>query len=415
MAALPPLRGRDGSSSACGVDALFTRQSLLKRLPDILHEILRRNPELPTEASVQVAELRRSIAADDELAADLISFATAQGNGWPRELQGAAVKWTDLAWFAAENLAYLCVARACGSADVFQGQKDEALASAAKPSLRIIAALATASERGARIRAALHCSLWGNRADLSLTAGKAYEHGSHGSSEADQLLADDSDAAVELLMPTDSSRRHVVILLDNCGLELLCDLALADVLLSGATGAGTAAASVTKVTLLAKAQPVFVSDAMPKDVAAHVKALSSMAAAAGGRGQEKEARAAADLHSRLGAHLSSGSLVVQQHDFFHGPSPLWDMPADLHAIMAAATLVISKGDANYRRILGDRHWPHATPFAEAAAYFPAPLLALRTCKSGIAVGIDEAIEAATKAREADFLLTSRYGVIQLKR
>lgn len=407
MAELPPLRASDGTSSHGGVDEAFTRHSLLKRLPAILEEILRRNPGLPSDASLQIAALRQSIEADNELAADLTSFAKAQENGWSKELRDAAIKWTELPWFAAENLAYLCVARACGAADVFQGQKDEALASAATPSLRIIAALTMASEPRARIRAALHCALWGNRADLSLTAGKAYEHSSHGSSEAEHLLADDSDAAVDLLMPTDGSRRHVVLVLDNCGLELLCDLALSDVLLS--TGAAT------QVTLLAKAQPVFVSDAMPKDVAAHVHALRSMAAEAGERGEGEEASAAADLHSRLEAYLSSGSLVVQQHDFFHGPSPLWDMPAALHATMASAALVISKGDANYRRILGDRHWPHATPFAEAAAYFPSPLLALRTCKSGIAVGIDSAVEAAVKAREASFLLTGRYGVIQLKR
>jgi hypothetical protein len=47
-------------------------------------------------------------------------------------------------------------------------------------------------------------------------------------------------------------------------------------------------------------------------------------------------------------------------------------------------------------------------------YFPAPLLALRTCKSGIAVGVPPAAEAAAKAAAPDALLTGRYGVIQLK-
>ena len=48
--------------------------------------------------------------------------------------------------------------------------------------------------------------------------------------------------------------------------------------------------------------------------------------------------------------------------------------------------MVTKGDANYRRLLDDRHWPHDTDFAELMSYWPTSVAALRTCKSGVLVG-----------------------------
>lgn len=46
-----------------------------------------------------------------------------------------------------------------------------------------------------------------------------------------------------------------------------------------------------------------------------------------------------------------------------------------------SALVFLKGDANYRRLIGDRLWPTDTPFSDVAGYFPAKLCALRTLKA----------------------------------
>jgi hypothetical protein len=50
-------------------------------------------------------------------------------------------------------------------------------------------------------------------------------------------------------------------------------------------------------------------------------------------------------------------------------------------------VVIVKGDLNFRRLVGDLHWDPATPFADVTGYFPAPVAALRTLKSDVAVGV----------------------------
>lgn len=88
------------------------------------------------------------------------------------------------------------------------------------------------------------------------------------------------------------------------------------------------------------------------------------------------------------------------------------MPAYLRQTLSEAALVISKGDANYRRLLGDRHWNYVTPFADIVSYFPAPLLALRTLKSNVAAGLDEAVVAALQARDPGWVVSGRWGVMQ---
>jgi hypothetical protein len=69
--------------------------------------------------------------------------------------------------------------------------------------------------------------------------------------------------------------------------------------------------------------------------------------------------------------------------------------------------------ANYRRLLGDRHWPHSTPFSSVTRYFPGSLLALRTCKSGIAVGLSESEETRARVVADNWLLSGDFGFIQL--
>ena len=76
-------------------------------------------------------------------------------------------------------------------------------------------------------------------------------------------------------------------------------------------------------------------------------------------------------------------------------------------------LVVLKGDANYRRLLGDRLWPLDAPFHEVAAYFPAPLLALRTLKAELGCGIPrERAEKAEAERPGTWMTDGVFGVAQ---
>ena len=185
--------------------------------------------------------------------------------------------------------------------------------------------------------------------------------------------------------------------MDNAGFELCTDLLLADHLLT------SGAAAV--VRLRVKHHPTFVSDVLEADVDGTSDAL----AADGGRHP-----AAAAAAARWRGRRTDGSLVCRAEPYWAMPYPLWEMPADIRADLAATSdLVIIKGDANYRRALGDRPWPLDARFDDVVSYAPAPLLALRTLKAELGCGMPKAKTDAAAAADPTWLTDGAWGVIQL--
>ncbi|WP_210584355.1 damage-control phosphatase ARMT1 family protein [Streptomyces sp. GESEQ-35] len=229
-------------------------------------------------------------------------------------------------------------------------------------------------EAGLRARALLHGSLWGNRADLGFRLS-AVDAGTPAATPA--LVADDSETLFSLLPP--SGTGTLCLVADNAGRELIPDLLLIAHLL--------AHGHIERAVLHIKPYPYYVSDATTSDV---LDALRRIAAAPG---------AAARYGRELWAAMTDGRLAVRAHPFSCAPLPYADMPDDLRAEFASATLTVVKGDLNYRRLVGDRRWPPTTPFAEVTAYFPGPVAALRTLKSDVITGLNAATEAALVAAE----------------
>jgi len=89
------------------------------------------------------------------------------------------------------------------------------------------------------------------------------------------------------------------------------------------------------------------------------------------------------------------------------------MPLSLAGVLAKSSLVIVKGDANYRRLIGDRQWDTTTPLAQVVApWFPSHLAALRTLKAEVAVGLREGQAAALQEEDASWWTSGKYGSIQ---
>jgi hypothetical protein len=234
--------------------------------------------------------------------------------------------------------------------------------------------------------AAILGALWGNQADMSL-----WPAGEVGGPGGAHLLADDTAAAVALISRLADAGGRADIILDNAGAELAHDLAFADALLSAGL----------RVILHAKPHPTFVSDALISDVRGTIAWLAA-----------KPSPVAA-VGTRLAAALDAGRLELRDGWYWTSSLPGWELPADLRAGLATSGLLISKGDANYRRWLGDRHWPYDTPLGRALAYLPAPMLLLRTCKSDVAAGLDLARMAEAEARDPQWDTSGRWGLIQL--
>ncbi len=316
--------------------------------------------------------------------------------------------WLTIPWLTGEFYFYRLLLAATGyfqpgpgqGQDPFARQKAASLAAAAPTVAAVLPALEPETRWSpATLRRLLALALWGNQADLSLrpdgpTPDLALPAGDQGSLSADladaQILHDDRPALLEWLAANRPVR--LALIADNAGQELVGDLILVDYLLRSG--------SAYRVQLLLKAQPTFVSDA----TAADLRLTLAFLGLAG--------EAAAGLARRLTAARAAGRLVVDDHPFWVSPRPFWEMPVVVRQHLALADLVIGKGDANYRRLLGDRHWPFTTPFPAVAGYFPAPLLALRTVKSELAAGLAAATIRRVAAADPDWLTNGQWGLIQ---
>ncbi|MGH3931778.1 MAG: damage-control phosphatase ARMT1 family protein [Pseudonocardiaceae bacterium] len=240
-----------------------------------------------------------------------------------------------------------------------------------------------------RVSALLSASLWGNRADLGFRISAGSTTTTH---QGADLIVDDTTLLWSLLDSRPAG--EICLVADNAGRELLCDLLLIDHLLSEGHAA--------TVTLHVKPYPYYVSDAMTADLLACLRRCARTS------GQ------AADVVGRLWQAMRTGRLVVRTHLFSCAPLSYHHMPADLAQQFSTASLTIMKGDLNYRRLVGDRHWPPTTPFSVLTHYFPGPVAALRTLKSDVVVGLAEPVLSTLDSTGEQWRTSGTHALIQVR-
>lgn len=368
----------------------FARHTMAVRVPAILAGVLDANHDYDSSVREAVVGLAESLKSDGRLPG--LPATAPHAEPWPHELaRRAGETWLGTDWFFAETYAYRCLIE---STQYWQTARDPfgptklAETSSAGFAAALHAALELDGTHEERLHALLGASWFGNRMDLSFAASRERGTLVH----ASDCLVDQRELAVAHVLRS-SGPVHIVC--DNAGTELAMDLTLADFLLDELK---------TKVVLHVKRHPTFVSDATPEDVEAFVRgALPTWARTS--RGQRAQ--------GRLAAALEAGLLLIEPHLFWNGPEPLWQMPSPLAARFAEARLVILKGDANYRRALGDALWPATTPFVEVTDYFPAPLLALRMLKSDPIVDLRAQQVDALDASDTEWRVNGRRGVASL--
>lgn len=389
----PPLRGSEEGS--------FAEDTVKRRMPDIARQVLAENA-LSTAATTavqaliadmpegQLRPLQDTHAPDSEMWQDAIN----------RQQQQT---WLSAPWFFSETYFYRRLIEAVdyfgSSYDPFAVHKKKATEAEPDRLAALAEQLSVALSVGWNVAAfhrMLAADLWGNQADLSLWATDATDKPDHEDEGAQQshTLVDDSTAVSDYMASLPPGR--VDFILDNAGFELYGDLALADYLLSSG--------KVERVHFHAKLHPTFVSDATADDILQTVAFLARHSSAW-----------VSQMGQRLALVLGNGRLQIQTNLFWTSPHPLWLLPADLRQTLEPAQLVISKGDANYRRALGDAHWPYHTPLAEIVSTFPTPILFLRTCKSDVMAGLPAGRRQALDAQEPGWDTNGRWGLIQFVR
>lgn len=388
----------DLPSPICTSDAdSFARHTFVERIPGILRDVVAQN-DLSDGNRKALEVLLAEVTHGRVRALSEDTPDRAFWNGVSAPHFGRS--WLDVPWYWAEAFVYRRVLEATGyfqpgrghGVDPFAAKKAAELAPEAAPGAAGALLDGLPDDPQARFQGLLHASLWGNRSDLSYDVARRLGRPTGDPKEQANLLVDDTDRIWDLLRGKGCPR--LAILADNAGTELLMDLALADYLLCQDL--------VEQVQLHVKPHPFFVSDAMVEDVWAGIGAV------------ERTGGTACDLGERLRAQIARDDLQLVSHWHYGTSLFFFQLPDDLRALLASMNLVVVKGDANYRRLLGDAHWPPTTPFAKATGYFPAPLVALRTLKAEIIVGLAPGEAERLRTEDPTWLVNGRRGLVQAR-
>jgi len=312
---------------------------------------------------------------------------------WGRDYVGE--RWYDVPFLWAESFFYRKLLEAVDyfrpgpwySIDPFQPQKSAELRDPALDADLAALDSLQALPLEEQVTAALDAALWGNRADLGFLLSDP--NAAH-RKQAGALVADDGDKVRDLLAA--GGLGTVCLVADNAGRELIPDLILVDLMLR--------TNSVRTVDLHLKPHPYYVSDATTADLIACLRRLS-------------EADSTRPVAQRLALAVADGRLLISTHPFYCAPLTYHDLPSDLSKVFAKASLVILKGDLNYRRLVGDREWPATVPFSQAVAYIPTKVVALRTLKSDVVVGLGADEVSALDDEAHNWRTSGTHGLIQM--
>lgn len=212
------------------------------------------------------------------------------------------------------------------------------------------------------------------------------------------ILADDLTKVCDLLTSDSSTKKRVDIVLDNAGFELFTDLCMAEFLVIMKIA--------NQVVLHCKQLPWFVSDASQQDVQWMLNQMIT-----------SECSDVAKLGKMWKEHLTDGTWILTDHIFWTTPyefAAMKTVAADLYSQLQESSLVIFKGDLNYRKLVSDRNWLYATPFSESLeGFYPTSLCALRTLKADLVAGVSEDKVMAAKSKTTEWMVIGQNAVIQL--
>ncbi|RPI88400.1 MAG: protein-glutamate O-methyltransferase family protein [Chloroflexi bacterium] len=394
-----PIRGREIGT--------FAHYTVTVRMPDIARRTIEEN-QFEEKINSRLQNLIDDI--DRGKIRDLRDESAPDNEAWKGYIQPyRGETWLDVPWFFAEHYFYRRIIEATGyymkgkteGYDPYTYQKETGLEASGEAAAKLCQQTIdwTKDSRQdknparSRLAALLKADLWGNQADLSIFPAGQNDQPNHTEEEEAQshLLNDDSRAAAEYLVLSGGNNR-IDFLIDNAGFELIADLCLAYFLLQNLI--------TRKVCLQVKVHPTFVSDTIEKDVHTTIEFLASFS---------EQTRQVAEF---LRNSLMDKQLEISPNLFWNSPLALWEMPEPLKTELGQAKLVISKGDAHYRRLLGDRHWAYTTPFAHILNGFSAPLLALRAMKSEIVCGLQPGQVEQASQKDPKWMYDGKWGLIQ---
>lgn len=209
----------------------------------------------------------------------------------------------------------------------------------------------------------------------------------------------DIDDFMKYIFGLDKSVR-LNYLVDNSGVEFFSDLCLARILLNE---------SVSQVVFHVNVLPIFVSDVISGDkehllnaVASYVETISDV---------EKQAK------------YKEGLALIEE--MFAGPDPkaricpsfIWNMPTPYgktgnSIFKEEDSLLVVKGDLNYRRLVEDKTWIYSKSLEKLTRYISCPALVIRCFKSDLVLDYKWKDYTRNMKEDPDWRGSGKYGVVR---
>ncbi|CAL1267374.1 unnamed protein product [Larinioides sclopetarius] len=249
----------------------------------------------------------------------------------------------------------------------------------------------------------IEVSLWSNKWDLSISAGKSNSEQSSPLTQLEELrkniIADDSEILWQIFQDSNMASKDVLIdiVLDNAGFELFCDLCFLYFLQE--------AKLVKRVRIYVKMMPWFVSDTLEKDIHWMLETLL-----------KSNHKNLVKFSEKCINKITAGEWVIVNEPFWTYPLDFSEMESTaplLYEKLSESDLIIFKGDLNYRKLAGDRQWDETTSFKEALnGFLPSSLVTLRTIKADVVVGLQSGTCDLLNKKSQNWKFTGDYAVIQ---
>ncbi|MFG6101598.1 ARMT1-like domain-containing protein [Leptothoe sp. EHU-05/26/07-4] len=366
----------------------FVDYTITRRLPKILSTI---EKQLQDHRQLEAAQrLLQSVMEGSPIDTKIFSCPTAYWENYLDHL--SRLTWNDPSFFDLEFLFYHGLNSIAGyfdnGVDVFWPTRQRALAEA-------IPALDSGLEKILQLsdtdllKATIRCSLFANEADYS----QLITSRSDSNLWNDRVLLDESDEFISCL-EQHPVKGDIHIIADNAGHELCWDLVMVDALLRSFNN--------IRVIIHVKPWPMFVSDALSIDVEETLNRFVD----------ENLSEGICLMGQRLRSAMDCDRLLIQAEADWGEPRHFSALNDDLSNTLSNSTIVISKGDLNYRRFVQDRQWPMDTPVEIATDGVPFKALALRVLKSDALVGIDLSIAETAAAKFDNWRTRGHFAVIQ---
>ncbi|XP_055357088.1 damage-control phosphatase ARMT1-like [Paramacrobiotus metropolitanus] len=330
-------------------------------------------------------------------------------------------KWFESAWLFVESYMYRrvmwCIQRTkhLHDLDPFKWQKADSIKDNTQnihgildyldSTLEIVAELEGKFSDGVKenFENLLRLSLWGNKGDLSHSAGKepteTKEHDPHEVQQkmSEVLVVDESATVWQYLVRINNrqpqSPIRIDIICDNYGLELITDLVLGEFLIVSGLA--------SQIRYHVKRMPWFVSDTTIPDFNRTLDLINEHDGKFGDKWMK---------------YIEEGKFLVLSDPFWSLPYEydyMLEKAPDLYRALEKSTLIILKGDLNYRKLVGDLAWSPVTTMQTAVRrFFPSSLCVLRGLKAETVVGLRDGLSEEMAKLETDWMSSGNFAVIQ---